>query len=154
MTQTVDIAAIRAAIVTTLQGIPEIKKVNQYDFKGEARNNAPFANVQRGPVTGHTVSLYSEEADLELGKYDHLITWQIRVYMTAFRHPADAQAADDVMAMRLLEAFNGNRRLDPNGPGVVDVSRVPVIEPFIQDDTHSQYWVCEATLITFSTNTL
>ena len=144
----VDLASIRAGIASILSGIPEIQRVDQYAVRGEAATNLPFAQILRGPIQGQGISLGSYPADAQLGGFDHLITWTIRVYQN-LQNIADAQAADDIIAQRLLDAFNGNLLIDPNGPGVVDQSRISLITPFMQDADHPAVWVSEATLQTF-----
>lgn len=144
----VDLASIRAGIANILSTIPEILRVEGSVFYGEGNNNLPYAQIYRGPIEGQSISLTGEAADHQLGGYDHLITWTIRVYQN-LQGMSDAQALDDVIAQRLLDAFNGNRLIDPNGPGVVDSSRLSLITPFVQDEDHPAMWVCEATLQTF-----
>jgi asparagine synthetase B (glutamine-hydrolysing) len=144
----VDLAAIRTGIVNVLATIPEIVRVNDYADYYEAANNLPYAAVFRGAIQGQGITLEGETADHQLGGYDHLITWTIRVYQN-LSGIADAQEFDDIIAARLLDAFNNNRLLDPNGPGVVDSSRIALIVPFTQQDDHPAVWISEATLQTF-----
>lgn len=144
----VDLASIRSGIATILAGIPEIQRVDAYAYRGEAVNNLPFAQILRGPIQGQSISLGSAPADAQLGGFDHLITWTIRVFQN-LQSLVDAQTYDDVIAQRLLDAFNGNLLIDPNGPGVVDQSRISLITPFMEDADHPAVWVSEATLQTF-----
>lgn len=144
----IDLASIRAAIASTLSTIPEILRVDPYTQYGEAVNNMPYAAILRGDIQGQGITLTGEAADAQLGGYDHLVTWTIRVYAN-LAGLADAQMFDDILAQRLLDAFNSNRLLDPNGPGVVDSSRIPLITPFMQDEDHPAVWISEATLQTF-----
>lgn len=144
----VNLAAIRAGIANVLSGIPEIVRVNQYAFHREGVNNLPYAAIVRGQIQGQSISLSGETADAQLGGYDHLILWEIRVY-AAMQSEAQAQEFDDIISGRLLDAFNGNRLIDPNGPGVVDSSRVTLIEPFMRDEEHTPLWVSTALLQTF-----
>jgi hypothetical protein len=149
-----NLAAIRAGIVQAISsGIPEIVRVNPYGFHGEFSNNLPYAAVIRGPIQGQGITLQGEAADSQLGGYDHLITWWIRVY-AAMRGEADAQEFDDILAGRLLDTFNGDRLIDPQGPGVVDSSRLVSIEPLMQDEEHTPLWVSTATLLTFVISSL
>jgi hypothetical protein len=41
--------------------------------------------------------------------------------------------------------------IDPNGPGIVDESRITYIAPIMQDEDHPAVWITEATLQTFNT---
>ena len=145
----VDLASIRSGIAQTLSGIPEIVRVAKTTHRGESANNLPLATILRGDI--QQVGL--KEADTQLGGFDHLVTWTIRVH-AAFRSLDDAQEFDDVIAQRLLDAFDGNLLIDPNGPGVVDLSRVTLITPFVQEEEHPALWVSEATLETFIIATL
>jgi hypothetical protein len=153
ITTSLNLAAIRAGIATILSGIPEIVKVNQYGFHREGVNNLPYAAIIRGEIQGQGITLQGEAADAQLGGYDHLIVWTIRVY-AAMANEAAAQEFDDIIAGRLLDAFNGQRLIDPNGPGVVDSSRLTLIEPFMQDEEHTPLWVSTALLQTFVIATL
>lgn len=144
----VDLASIRAGIATILSGIPEIQRVDPYAYRGEAATNLPFAQILRGPIQGQSIGLGSYPSDAQLGGFDHLVTWTIRVFQN-LQNLVDAQAYDDIIAQRLLDAFNGNLLIDPNGPGVVDQSRIALITPFMQDADHPAVWVSEATLQTF-----
>lgn len=148
-----DLTSIRAAIVLILAGIPQIQRVDDTTYKGEANNNMPFAQVLRGPIQMHGLTITGEEADTQLGAYDYLITWTIKVYST-FGSLADAQANDDVLSMALQEAFNSNRLLQPNGPGVVDNSRINLIDSYLQEDSRPALWVTEAVLQTFVISSL
>jgi hypothetical protein len=144
----IDLASIRAGIATILAGIPEIQRVDQYAYPGESVQNTPFAQIFRGNIQGEGLSLGSYPPDAQLGGFDHLITWQIRVFQNLISM-ADAQQADDIIAQRLLDAFNGNLLIDPNGPGVVDQSRLVMITPFAQLEDRPTLWIAEATLMTF-----
>jgi hypothetical protein len=142
----IDFPAVRAGIANVLKTIPEVKRVNQYVVDTEARNNLPYADIQRGSVTGPTVSIYGEDrGDEGHGQYSHLIEWTITIHARMANKLA-AQEADDLYAARLLDAFNTDRLLDPNGPGVVDNSRLTEIIPFEQDQ--GPWWVTIATLQT------
>jgi hypothetical protein len=155
----IDLDSIRAGIQTVLSTIPEIKRVLPYEQRGESLQNMPYATLLRGPVTGQGITLTGEAADHQLGGYDHLIIWHIRVY-SLFRDQVAAQQMDDLLSQRLLDAFNGNRLIDPNGPGVVDSSRIPLIEPFVQlppagkENGQPPLWVTQAELQTFVIATL
>ena len=144
----IDLASIRAGIATILSGIPEIQRVESTVPRAYGANNLPFATILRGPIQGQGGGLGNDDADTQLGGYDHLITWTIRVYQN-LQNVQDAQAFDDLIAQRLLDAFNSNRLIDANGPGVVDWSRLSLITPFMQEDDHPALWVAEAQLLTF-----
>lgn len=146
----IDLASIRAGIANILSGIPEIQRVNVYPNSGESANNLPFATIFRGPIQGPGGSLQGEDADTQLGGYDHLITWTIRIYQNLL-NVDDAQMFDDIIAQRLFDAFNAPsaRLIDPNGPGVVDWSRLTLVTPFMQDEDHPALWIAEASLQTF-----
>lgn len=146
MPTSIDFASVRAGIANVLKTIPEIKRVNQYDVNTENRNNLPYAEIIRGVIQGPDINIYGEErGDEGLGQYSHTITWTINVY-AQMRGNAASQELDDLFAGRLLDAFNANRLLDPNGPGVVDSSRLATIEPFEHDQ--GPWWVTVATLRT------
>lgn len=66
---------------------------------------------------------------------------------------SDAQQADDIIAQRLLSAFDGDMLIDPNGPGVVVESRITFISPSMEAEDRPQLWISTATLQTFSTFT-
>lgn len=140
-----DVASIRAGIGSILSTIPEILRVGNYAYYGEGVNNMPYAQIYRGEMQLPDI----HQADTQLGSFDATITWTIRVYQNLLSL-SDAQMYDDVVAQRLLSALDGNMLIDPNGPGVVDESRITHISPFIQDEDHPAMWVCEATLKTFS----
>lgn len=145
----IDFPSVRAGIQNVLLTIPELKRVNQYQVKGEARNSMPFALVFRDTIQGPGETLSGEEVgDEGLGQYSHLVTWRIEIH-AAIRSVGDAQMMDDLFAARLLDAFNSNRLLDPNGPGVVDSSRLVEISPFMAPHvTGLQTWLTVAVLQT------
>jgi hypothetical protein len=145
----IDFASIRAGIANVLETIPEVKRVNPYDpGKVEAAGNLPYATVERNGVTGPGLSIYGEDrGDEGLGQYTHLIVWTIRIY-ASIRSRKDAQEHDDLYTARLLDAFNADRLLDPNGPGVVDNSRLIEIQPFEEFESTRAVWVTIATLQT------
>jgi hypothetical protein len=135
-----------------LRTIPEIKRVNQYATNVEARNNLPYADIQRGPIQGPGVSIYGmERGDEGLGHFAHVVTWTISIYAQMHGN-ANSQELDDLYAARLLDAFNADLLIDPNGPGVVDGSRLIEITPFEQD--RNTWWVTTATLQTKHHSTL
>jgi hypothetical protein len=140
-----DIASIRAGIATTLAGIPEILRVDQYAYPGEGVQNLPFAQIFRGDIQMPLL----HQPDIQLGSFDATITWTIKVFQN-LTSIADAQALDDIIAQRLLSAFDGNMLIDPNGPGVVDESRITYITPLMEADDRPQVWIATATLMTFS----
>jgi hypothetical protein len=140
-----DIASIRAGIATALAGIPEILRVDQYAYPGEGVQNMPFAQIFRGDIQMPQI----HQNDVQLGSFDATITWTIKVFQN-LTSVADAQLLDDVIAQRLLSAFDGNMLIDPNGPGVVDESRITYITPFMEADDRPQVWIATATLMTFS----
>ena len=135
-----------------LKTIPEIKRVNQYVTNVEARNNLPYADIRRETIQGPGLSIYGMERGNEgLGHFVHVVTWTISVY-AQMRGNANSQEADDLYAGRLLDAFNADLLIDPNGPGVVDGSRLIEILPFEQD--RNTWWVTIATLQTVHHSTL
>jgi hypothetical protein len=143
----IDFPSVRAGIANVLSTIPELKRVYPYTVKGEARNNAPYAHIYRGTILGPGITLAGEEVgDEGLGQYSHLVAWTIEIY-AAIRSQPDAQQYDDLFSMRLLDAFNSNRLIDPNGPGVVDSSRLVEIDPFMKAED-MPLWVTVATLQT------
>jgi hypothetical protein len=149
----IDFVDVRAGIATVVAQIPELKRVYPYTQKGEGRNNTPYAHIFRGTVLGPGITLSGEDVgDEGLGQYSHHVTWVIAIY-AAIRGQADAQQWDDLFTMRLLDAFNSNRLIDPNGPGVVDNSRLVQIEPF-QQAHDLPLWVTTATLQTKILSTL
>jgi len=154
VTTSLNLAAVRSGIAQVIKaGIPEIVKVTNHVNYTESVNNLPLATIERGEIQGQDITLQGESADAQLGGYDHLITWMITV-LAAFNTVVEAQELDDILAGRFLDAFNGNRLIDPNGPGAVDSSRVPLIVPFIQDEEHAPLWVSQVTLRTFIISTL
>lgn len=146
----VDWPNVRAGIAAVIATIPEIKRVNAYEKKGLANNDVPFALLYREYIQGPGMSLGGEEVgDEGLGQYSHLVTWRIEIY-ASIRSLRYAQELDDLFATRLLDAFNSStgRLIDPNGPGVVDSSRLTEITAFQQSDIGNQLWVTTATLQT------
>lgn len=142
----IDFPGIRQAIANTLSTIPEIRKVNLYEFRGESRSNLPYASILRLGVTAPPVTITGEQVGLEgLGQYSHLIEWQLRVYAN-FRGQAEAEANDDLYATRLLDAFNSDRLLG----GTVDLSKLSAISPFWQIDNNAPIWITEASLETIA----
>lgn len=153
MPASIDFSNVRLAIAAVLGTIPELKRVYPYTAKGEGRNNTPYAHIFRGTVLGPSITLTTEEVgDEGLGQYSHHVTWTIQIF-AAIRNQADAQQWDDLFTARLLDAFNSNRLLDPNGPGVVDNSRLNQIDPFEQA-FDLPLWVTTATLQTKIISTL
>ena len=152
MPTSIDFPSVRAGIAAVLKTIPEIKRVNQYETNAEARGNLPYACIQRGPIQGPAISIYGMERGNEgLGHLVHVVTWTISVYAQMAGN-ARAQENDDLYAARLLDAFNTDLLIDPNGPGVVDGSRLIEILPFEQD--RNTWWVTIATLQTAHHSTL
>lgn len=150
----IDFPSVRQGIANVLSTIPELKRVYPTTFKGEHRNNTPFAQIYRGTIMGPGITLDGEQVgDEGLGQYSHHVTWQIAIY-AAIRSQPDAQEWDDLFSMRLLDAFNANRLIDPNGPGVVDSSRIVQIDPFDQSADFHPLWVTTATLQTKIISTL
>lgn len=149
MPASIDFPSIRAGIANVLKTIPEVKRVNLYDAGNvEAAANLPFASIERNGIQGPTLSIYGEDrGDEGLGQYSHLVTWTIRIY-AAIRTRKDAQEQDDLYSARLLDAFNADRLLDANGPGVVDNSRLIEIQPFEEFESTRAVWVTIATLQT------
>lgn len=148
----INFPAIRAGIAAILSTIPEIKRVNQYATNVENRNNLPYAEIRREVIQGPGMTIYGmERGDEGLGQFTHLITWTINVY-AQMRGNAASQELDDLYAARLLDAFNANLLIDPNGPGVVDGSRLIEIQPFEHDQ--GAWWVTVATLQTKIISTL
>lgn len=146
MPTSIDFPSVRAGIANVLKTIPELKRVNLYVVDVEARNNLPYADIMRGPVSGASVSIYGEDrGDEGLGQYSHLIEWTITIHARLANKLA-AQEADDLYTARLLDAFNADRLLDPNGAGVVDNSRLTEVVPFEHDQ--GPWWVTVATLQT------
>src|SRR5206468_3680440 len=125
---------------------------NQYVTNVESRSNLPYADIRRETIQGPGISIYGEErGDEGLGQYVHLVTWTISIYAQMHGN-ANSQELDDLYAARLLDAFNTDRLLEPNGPGVVDNSRLIEIQPFEQD--RNTWWVTVATLQTKIRSTL
>jgi hypothetical protein len=151
----IDFPNVRVGIANVLSTIPELKRVNPDLVKGEARNSLPYAMLFREMIQGPVMSLSGEDiGDEGLGQYSHLVTWRIEI-TAAIRSLQDAQQMDDLFAMRLLDAFNSNRLIDPNGPGVVDNSRLTEITPFeIVSPGSLPLWVTVATLQTKIISTL
>ena len=143
-----DLVSIRTAIAQTLAGVTVILRVDDYTYRGESIGNLPVAQILRGPVQMRSLSLTGEEADTQLGSYDYLVPWTIRV-TAAFADLVDAQEYDDQLAEQLQEAFNGNRLLDPIGAGVVDNSRLTVVSSHLDEDHTPALWITDATLETF-----
>lgn len=146
MPTSIDFPSVRAGIAAVLKTIPEIKRVNQYVTNVEARNNLPYADIRREQIQGPGISIYGmERGDEGHGQFTHLVTWTISIYAQMHGN-ANSQELDDLYAARLLDAFNADLLIDPNGPGVVDGSRLLEITPFEQD--RNTWWVTVATLQT------
>lgn len=146
MPTSIDFPSVRAGIAAVLKTIPEIKRVNQYVTNVEARNNLPYADIRRESIQGPGISIYGmERGDEGHGQFTHLVTWTISIYAQMHGN-ANSQELDDLYAARLLDAFNADLLIDPNGPGVVDGSRLLEITPFEQD--RNTWWVTVATLQT------
>jgi hypothetical protein len=139
-----DTASVRAGIATILSAIPEIQRVDDVTFPGEAVQNLPFAQIFRGVMQMPQL----HQADIQLGSFEVTITWTITVFQNLV-NMGDAQRADDIIAQRLLSAFDGNMLIDPNGPGVVDESRITQIVPFAELEDRPLVWKSIATLQTF-----
>jgi hypothetical protein len=144
-----DFPSVRAGIAAVLNTIPEILKVNQYDpGTVEAANNMPFATLRRGSVSVAPVTIFGEPVGIEgLGQESHSVEWTIRIY-AQMASVVDAQIADDLFASRLVAAFDANRIIDPNGPGVTRISRLGNIDPFEEVEGTRAVWVTSANLTT------
>lgn len=146
MPSSIDFPSVRAGIANVVKTIPEIKRVNLYPTGVEGKNNLPFAEIERGPILGPTVTIEGTgRGDEQLGGFSHTVYWTIRVY-ARMASKADAAEKDDLYAARLLDAFNLDMLIDPNGPGVVDSSRLAEITPFEHDQ--GPWWVTTASLVT------
>lgn len=146
MPASLDLASVRAGIANVLETIPEIKRVNAYVTGVEGKGNLPFAELERGPILGPTVSIEGTgRGDEGLGQFSHTVYWTIRVY-ARMASRSDAAEKDDLYAGRLLDAFNADLLIDPNGPGVVDSSRLAEVTPFEHDS--GPWWVTTASLVT------
>lgn len=152
----INIPAIRAGIAALLEAIPEIKRVNPLEAPGENVNNLPCAYVHRGTINRYPLTLFSEGVGpfTGLGHNEQLIEWDIAVYATLNGYQS-SQELDDLFAARLIDAFDGNRLIDPNGPGVVDVSKLHQLSAFQQvEDTNGNptaLWVTQALVNTLIT---
>lgn len=137
---------VRAGIAAILAGIPEIKRVNPIEAPGENVNNLPCAYVHRGTITRPPVTLFGEGVGREgLGQYSQLVEWDVAVYATLNGYQS-AQELDDLFAARLIDAFDAPaaRLIDPNGPGVVDVSKLHQLSAFQQVEDTPALWVTQA----------
>lgn len=148
----IDLAAVRAGIATLLLGIPEIKRILPYDTPGENVNNLPAAYIHRGTISRLPLTLFGEGvgAFTGLGHNEQLIEWDISIYATLNGYQS-AQELDDVYAARLIDAFDGARLIDPNGPGVVDVSKLHQVSAFQQVEDTPALWVTQALVNTLIT---
>jgi hypothetical protein len=144
-----DFPSVRAGIAAVLNTIPELLRVNPYDpGTVEAANNMPFATLRRGLISTVPVSIYGEGSGTEgLGQESHEVEWVIRIY-AQMAGVIDAQEKDDLFASRLVAAFDANRIIDPNGPGVTRLSRLGRIEPFEEVEATRAVWVTVAYLTT------
>jgi hypothetical protein len=148
----IDIPSIRAGIAAILEGIPEVKRVNPVEAPGENVNNLPCAYVHRGTISRYPLTLFGEGVGpfTGLGSNEQLIEWDISIYSTLNGYQS-AQELDDLFAARLIDAFDGNRLIDPNGPGVVDVSKLHQLEAFQQVEGTPGLWVTQAFVNTLVT---
>lgn len=148
----IDLASVRAGIANILEAIPEIKRVNPLEAPGENVNNLPCAYVHRGTISRNPLTLFGEGVGpfQVLGGNDQLIEWDIAIYATLNGYQS-AQELDDVFAARLIDAFDANRLIDPNGPGVVDVAKLHQVTAFQQLDDNPALWVTQALVNTLIT---
>jgi hypothetical protein len=150
----IDFPSIRAGIAAILGGIPEIKRVNPLEAPGENVNNLPCAYVHRGQIRRLPLTELGEAVAWEgLGQATTLVEWDIAVYSTLNGY-ASSQELDDLFAARLMAAFDAKaaRQIDPNGPGVVDVSKLHQLEAFQQVEETPGLWVTQALLNTLITD--
>jgi hypothetical protein len=135
---------VRNGIAAILEGVPELRRVNPLEQPGENVNNLPCAYVHRGTINRPPITLFGEGVGLEgLGQNSQLVEWDISIY-AALNGYGSAQELDDVFAARLIDAFDGNRLIDPNGPGVVDVSKLHQLTAFTQLEDNPALWVTQA----------
>lgn len=135
---------VRSGIAAILEQIPELKRVNPLEAPGENVNNLPCAYVHRGTIQRPPLTLFGEGVGLEgLGQNSQLVEWDISIY-AALNGYASAQELDDLLAARLIAVFDGNRLIDPNGPGVVDVSKLHQLTAFTQLEDNPALWVTQA----------
>lgn len=141
-----DITSIRLGIAQVVRTIPEIITVEPYAKPATAANNLPAAMIFREHFSAPSI----HQADTELGHFDANMTWTLRVYAN-LSSIDQAQEFHDLLTVRLTSAFDGAMLIDPNGPGIVDESRITYIAPIMQDEDHPAVWITEATLQTFNT---
>ncbi len=148
----INLPAVRAGIAATLEGIPEIKRVVSLEAPGENVNNLPCAFIHRGTISRLPLSVFGEGVSpfSALGSSEALVEWDITIYATLEGY-ASAQELDDVFAARLIDAFDANRLIDPNGPGVVDVAKLHQLTAFTQIDDNPGVYVTQALVNTLIT---
>lgn len=113
-------AAVRAGIAAILSGVPMIRTVFPY----ERAQNWGGAQLPLAMIW-HQASARPglKDAQSELGRYDYTDTWFISVYFP-FTDDQKMQADIDTCLSQLRSAFDGDQLIDPNGPGVVDLSAI------------------------------
>lgn len=104
------LATIRAVILTTLQAIPNIGQVHNYErfAKGEKDFRALYQSVPDGPILGwHVRRVSTEQTALDVDDPDQRQdrhTWEIRGFMAL----SDADASEltfDALIEAIREAF-------------------------------------------------
>lgn len=148
----IDLAAVRAGIAAVLDGIPELRRVVPLESPGENYNNLPCAFIHRGTISRLPLSLFGEQTGsfTGLGSNSQLVEWDISIYATLEGY-SSSQELDDVFAARLIDAFDANRLIDPNGPGVVDVAKLHQLTAFTQLEDNPALWVTQALVNTLIT---
>ena len=119
----VDLASTRTAIASLLSGTSGINSVLAYDQSDVGSNRLPCAGVKLVRVTqpGYDGGIG------QLGMFVYEAEWHINVRLSTVQGPAP-----EVVAQQLFESvfeavrasFDGDQLIDPNGPGVVDVSSI------------------------------
>lgn len=119
----VDLASTRAGIAALLAATDGINSVIAYDRADVGSNTLPCAGINLVRVTqpGYDGGIG------QLGAYVYEAEWHINVRLNMVQG-----SAPEVTAQQLFESvfeavrsqFDGNQLIDPNGPGVVDVSSV------------------------------
>jgi hypothetical protein len=133
----VDLPSIRAGIATLLGGIPSIKTVLPYDRADAGTNQLPCASILLVKVTQPGY----DGGGGQLGSFEYDAEWHINVRL------ANPQPQVEILSQQLFETifsairsqFDNDQLLDPNGPGVVDVSSITSGDLLVPADSQQPF---------------
>ncbi|MBI1397070.1 MAG: hypothetical protein GC151_13925 [Betaproteobacteria bacterium] len=105
------LAEIRAAIVSTLEGVSQIGQVNDYERFAEMASDLVAKYASGGRIKGWFVTrVRTAENDLDLGEVRRVHTWSITGYLSLDDADATSKTLDDLVES-ICSAFRADRTL-------------------------------------------